>query len=96
MAELIKNYIFNDDKSLVVLDNKYYVMARHLLKIRDLPKGIQVYDNDKFMGSYGRLYFKNSRIQVYQNDKEVAYCKVDDNFFTEIANQLPKVTQWTF
>ena len=96
MAEVINNYVFNKDKTFVILNNKYYVSARHLTKVRSLPKGIQVYDNDKYMGSFGRLCFKNNQIQVYQDNQEVAYCKVNDKFFEEITNQLPKIEQWTF
>ena len=96
MVEVIKNYIFNDDKSFVIFNNKYYVSARHLTKIRSIKDGIQVYNNDNYMGNFGRLYFKNNQIQVYQNNQEVAYTPVNDKFFDEVANQLPKVDQWTF
>lgn len=96
MANVIANYTFNKDKSMVIFDNKYHIVARHLLKIRDIPKGIQVYDNDNFVGNYGRLYFKNNRLQVFQEGNEVAYCKVNDDFFTEVANQLPEIKEWTF
>lgn len=96
MAEVIKNYVFNNDKSFVIFNNKYYVVARHLIKIKDFEDGIQVYNNDKFMGSFGILYFDNDRLHIYQDNEEVAYCKIDNNFLPEIANQLPKVTQWTF
>ena len=63
MANVIANYTFNKDKSMVIFDNKYHIVARHLLKIRDIPKGIQVYDNDNFVGNYGRLYFKSKGIR---------------------------------
>lgn len=96
MAELIKNYRFNDDKTFLIFNNKYYVIARHLVNTKKYPTGIQVYDNDMFMGNAGRLYFKSNQIQVHQNGQEVAFCKVNDDFFDEIANQLPKITQWTF
>lgn len=96
MAEVIKNYIFNKDKSFVIFNNKYYVSARHLTKVRSIPNGLQVYDNDNYVGNFGRLYFKCNQIQVHQNGQEVAYCKANDDFFNEITNQLPKVTQWTF
>lgn len=96
MVKTIKNYTFNKDKSIVIFDNKYHVVARHLLKIKDLPKGIQVYDNDQFRGSYGRLYFKNNQLQVFQEGNEVTYCKVNDDFFKEISSQLPEIKEWIF
>lgn len=96
MAEVIKNYVFNKDKSFVIFNNKYYVSARHLTKVRSIPKGIQVYDNDNYIGNFGRITFSNDRLHIYQNNQEVAYCKVNDDFFNEITNQLPKVDQWTF
>lgn len=96
MAEAIKNYVFNDDKSFVIFNNKYYVVARHLTKIKDFKDGIQVYNNDNFMGNFGILYFKNNRLHIYQNKQEVAYCAIDDNFLPSIKAQLPEITQWTF
>lgn len=96
MAELIKTYIFNKNKSFIVFNDKYYVPARHLTKIRSFKDGVQVYSNDNYIGSFGRVYFANDRIHIYQDKNEVAYAPVNDKFFDEITNQLPKVDQWTF
>lgn len=96
MAEVIKNYEFNKDKSFIIFNNKYYVSARHLTKIKDLKDGIQVYDNDNYMGYVGRIYFANDRLHIYQNKKEVAYCPIDDKFLPSIESQLPPITQWAF
>ena len=86
---LIKNYVFANNKTFTVFDNKYYIVTRHLLKIKSIPTGIQVYDNSDFIGSFGRMYFKNGRLHVYQDKKEVAYCTIDDNFLSEIESKLP-------
>lgn len=96
MAELIKTYTFSKDKSFIVFNDTYYIPARHLTKIRSFKDGVQVYSNDNYIGSFGRVYFKNNQIQIYQNYQEVAYAPVNDKFFNEIASQLPKVDQWTF
>lgn len=95
-AELIKNYVFANNKKFTVFDNKYYVVTRHLVKIKGIPTGIQVYDNPNFIGSFGRMYFKNNQIQVYQEGKEVAYCTIDNNFLKEIESKLPKTGRLVF
>ena len=65
MAEVIKNYVFNKDKSFVIFNNKYYVVARHLIKIKDFEDGIHPNDSGaKKMADVIEKFIRNNYYPV--------------------------------